>query len=138
MYKVKYITLQADLELSHEISTKNVDDENEVEITFSMENRGEVVATDTYVLLQFRNVKKIVRCAGKWQNISNRNDNIPTVQLIYTWPIVRPVRMPCDSVVVKVDSDVEQIEARVIIGAANMRTREATYVIHLKEKAKNV
>lgn len=133
MYKVKYVTLQADLRLSHEISTKPLDEQLEVDISFILINQGEVIATDTYLWVQFQNVKEIVRCTGSWSDKSSINDGIPTIQLIYKVPIVRPVQMLSRGVIVKVDGDVEQIEARVIMGATNMRTREGAYVITLKE-----
>lgn len=134
MYKVKYVTLQADLQLSHELSIKRVDEFQEVDIEFVLTNLGEVIATDTYVLIRFENIKEIVKCTGSWRDKSKINENIPTVQLIYSAPVVRPVRMHCSGVVVRVDSEVQQIEARVIMGATNMRTREGSYVISLKEK----
>jgi len=134
MYQVKYVTLQADLQLSHEITIKHLDDLIEADISFFLTNLGEVLATDTYVWIRFNNVKEILRCKGSWKDISNVNENIPTVQLIYSAPVVRPVRMPCNAVVVKVDKDVQQIEAYVIMGATNMRSREGSYVIPLQEK----
>ena len=134
MYEVKYVTLEADLKLSHEVSVKPLDDLKEVAIKFYMKNTGEALATDTYVWMQFNNIKGIVRCTGMWTNVSNINDNIPTVQLVHGMPVVKPVRMHCHDVVVKVESDVEQIEARMIMGAMNMRTKEGPYVIALKEK----
>lgn len=133
MYQVKYVTLQADLQLTHEVSVRPLDNSKEVDISFFLKNLGEVIATDTYVWLRFENIKEIVQCKGGWSDQSKINNNIPTVQLIYTAPVIRLIRMQCQGVVVKVDSDVEQIEARVIMGATNMRTKEGPYVIPLKE-----
>ena len=138
MYKVKYVTLQADLQMSHEISVKQIDEFKEVDISFFLINQGEVVTTDTYLWLQFQNVKEIVRCNGSWSDKSSINDNVPTVQLIYRAPIVRPVRMHCNGVVVRVDSEVRKIEAHVVMGAINMRTKEGTYIIPLKKEVKIV
>jgi len=132
MYKVKYVTLQADLELSHEISVKRSDGQKEVDIEFVLTNLGEVIATDTYVWIRFKNIKEIVKCTGSWRDQSKINENIPTVQLIYSPPVVRPINMLCKGVIVKVDNDVQQIEARVIMGATNMRTKEGNYIISLK------
>jgi hypothetical protein len=42
--------------------------------------------------------------------------------------------MHCGGVVVKVASGVSEIEAQVIMGATNMRTKEGSYVISLKKK----
>ena len=137
MYQLPYVTLQADLQLSHEVSAKPLEDLIEVDIKFFLKNLGEVLATDTYVWIRFNNVKEIVRCKGMWGDISELNDNIPTIQLLYTAPVVRPIRMECRGVVVKVARDVEQIEARVVMGAINMRSKDGSYVIPLKEKVNN-
>lgn len=134
LHKVQYVTLQAELQLSHEMSIKQLDELQEVNIEFFLTNSGEIISTDICVFIQFSNVKEIVRCKGSWTDRSKINNNIPTVQLLYPAPVVRPVRMQCDGLVVKVDNDVHQIEARVIIGATNMRTKEGPYVIPLKEK----
>lgn len=131
--KVKYITLQADLELNHEVTQKPVDNLIEVDIKFILINLGEVLATDTVVWIQFKNIREIVRCSRSWKDISNLNENIPTVELLVTKPMVRPIRRDCGGVTVKVDGDVHQIEARVIMGATNMRTKDGSYVIPLKE-----
>lgn len=133
MYKVKYVTLEADLKLSHEVSVKRLDDSKEVDITFFLENLGEVLATDIFLCIQPKNIREILRCTGQWRDISSANENIPTVQTLVAVPLVRPVRQHCSGFVVKVDSDVEQIEARVIMGATNMRSKDGPYVIPLKE-----
>ena len=135
--RIKYVSLQADLQLSHEVSAKPLEDLIEIDITFFLTNVGEVIATNTYVWLQFKDIKEIVRCKGNWSDQSKRNDNIPTVQLIYTAPIISSVRMHCNGVVVKVDNDVQQIETYVHIGATNMRTKHGSYSIPLKGKEQN-
>lgn len=133
MSQVKYVTLESDLEITYEASQKSLADSIEVDIKFFLRNHGEAVATDTYAWIQFKNVKEIVRCTGEWTNISNLNNNVPTVQLVYKYTVIRPIRMRCDGVVVKVDSGVKQITARMVIGATNMRTKDASYVIPLKQ-----
>jgi len=138
MYKVKYVVLQPDLQLGHEISLKPSEGQIEADIEFFLTNQGEAVGTHTIVWIQFQNVKKIVRCRDVCQDISKLNNDIPTVQITPLAPVVPRVRTVCEGVTVKVDSDVGQIVAKVIIGAANMRTKEGTYVIPLKEKIKNV
>ena len=132
--RTKYVSLQADLQLSHKVSAKPLEDLIEIDITFFLTNLGEVLATDTYIWIQFKNIKEIVRCKGRWTNISNYNDNIPTVNLVLGTPIVRPVISNCDGVVVKVDSNVKQIESRVIMGTTNMRSKDGPYVIPLKKE----
>ena len=134
MYQLKYVTLQADLQLSHEVSTKELEGSREADIIFFLENSGEVIATDTYVWMQFKNVKEIARCKGNWKNRSSVNANIPTVSLVLAWPVVRPIQSNCAGVVVNVDSDVTQIEASVIMGATNMRTKQGSYVIALEQE----
>jgi hypothetical protein len=132
--KIKYIALQADLELTHEVTFKPSDGLTEADIEFWLINRGDVVATDIYVMMQFKNVKKIAQCTRHCEDISDINDGIPTIQLVYKIPVIRTIRMRCGGVVVKVDSGVSEIEAEVIIGATNMRTKEGSYVIALKKK----
>jgi hypothetical protein len=134
--RIKYISLQADLHLSHEVSVKPSDDLTEVDIKFFLKNQGDVLATDIYVFVQFKNVKEIVRCTGGWRDISRLNDDIPTVELKVSTPLVRPIRFSCHGIVVKVDKGVGQIEARIIIGAINMRTKDGPYVISLEEMKK--
>jgi hypothetical protein len=132
MYKVKYVTLQADLELSHEISINHIGELKEVQIKFFLKNLGEVIATDIYIFIQFKNIKEIVICSDPWKNISQLNNNIPTINTTLPIPIVRPIRSNCHGLTVKVGNDIEQIEAKVIIGATNMRTKEGPYTISLK------
>lgn len=131
--KIKYVSLQADVQMSHEVSVKPLDSLIEVSISFLLDNEGEAIATHTLVWIQFKNIREIVQCKGSWRNISKLNKNIPTVSLDLESPIIRPIRHNCDGVIVKVDSDVQQIEARAIIGASDMRTRDGTYVISLKD-----
>ena len=132
--RIKYVALQADLELSHKVTSKPSGGLTEAHIEFWLVNRGDVVATDVYVWMQFRNVKEIVQCKGQWNDISSINKNVPTIQLQYTLPVIRPVQMRCSEVVIKVDSGVSEIEARVVMGATNMRTKDGSYVISLKKK----
>jgi len=132
--KIKYVALQADIELTHEVTPKPSDDLTEADIRFFLKNQGDVVATHIYVWMQFKNVEKIVRCKGDWHNISRINRNNPTIELEYITPVLHSIRMHCGGVVVKVDSGVSEIEATVVIGATNMRTKEGSYVIALKKK----
>lgn len=134
MYKVKYVTLEADLKLNHEVSVKHLDDSLEVDITFTLENEGEAIATNTYVLIDFKNIKEIVRCKNEWKDLSSENENRPVVRLLCEKPVIQPVIIPCGGVVVKVNSDTKQIEAHIVMGAVNMRTKEGPYVIPLKKE----
>jgi len=134
MFKVKYVTLQADLELTHEVTFKHSGGLTEANIKFFLVNRGDVMATDIYVVIQFKNVEKIVQCTGNWEDISAINDGIPTIQQACTVPVIKPVRLRCDGVTIKVDKSVEQVQTHVIMSATNMRIKEGSYVISLKEK----
>lgn len=138
MYQVKYVTLQADLKLSHEVSVKPSDEQMEVDISFVLINLADVTATDALVVVQFKNVREIVTCKHGCVNISHLNNDNPTVQIPINVPVIRPIRTHLDGVTVKVDKDVEEIIALVVISAANMRTKEGTYVIPLKVESKNV
>jgi len=132
--KIKYIALQADLELTHEVTSKPSDDLTEANIKFCLVNRGDVMATDIYVVIQFNNIEKIVQCTGSWNDVSAINNGIPTIQLACEVPVIKPVRLQCDGVIIKVNKSVEQVQTHVIMGATNMRTKEGSYVISLKEK----
>ncbi len=135
MYKVKYVALQADLQLYHEVSVKPSEGQTkEVNISFFLKNPGEVPATNTYIWIRFANIIKIVKCTGDWSDISNINENIPTIEIMYKYPVIRPINMRCKGVVLKVNSDDEQIVSRVIMGAMNMRTKDGPYIISLKEQ----
>lgn len=134
MYQVKYVTLQADLSLVYEVAVKPLDNLTEVDIKFLLVNQGDVLATDIYVWLQFKNIKQIVKCTGKWTDISKINDNVPTIQLIYGAPVIPLHSMHCRGVVVHVDRNIKQIETRIKIGAANMRTKDGSYNIPIEEK----
>jgi CBS domain-containing protein len=132
--KMKYVALEADIELTHEVTSKPSGGLTEADIEFYLVNQGDVVATDIYVLMQFKNVKEIARCTGDWKDISAINHNIPTVQLIVKTPMIKPVSIAYGKVAVKVGGDVKRIEARVIMGAINMRIKEGSYVISLEKK----
>ena len=132
--KIKYVALQADLELSHKITSKPSGLLTEVNIEFFLNNQGNVLATDVYVWMQFRNVEKIMQCVGPWEDISDINGNIPTIQLELEGSVIRGIEMHCNGVLVKVDKNIKQIEARVIVAATNTRTKDSSYVIPLKEK----
>lgn len=132
--KIKYIALQADIELSHVVTSKTSGDLTEADIKFWFVNQGDVVATDVYLWMRFKNIKEIVQCTGDWEDISAMNNGIPTIQLLYKLPVIRPIKMRCGKVTVKVGGDVKQIETRVIMGAINMRTRDGSYVIPLEKR----
>lgn len=132
--KIKYIALQADLELTHEVTFKPSDGLAEANIEFFLMNRGDVVATSVCVWVQFKNVKRVAQCTGGWRDISNINHGIPTILLVPEVPVISPIKMRCGEVTVKVSDDVKHIEAEVIMGAINMRTKEGSYVISLEKK----
>jgi hypothetical protein len=131
MYKIKYVTLEADLQLEHSVKVKQLEDSQEALITFFLKNLGEIVAADAIVWIRFKNIKEIVNCSGLWQDISKVNNNQPTIQLVSPDPIV--LRAGCKSVTVRVGKHMENIEVDSVIGATNMRTKRGAYSISLKE-----
>jgi hypothetical protein len=132
--KVKYVVLQADLQLTYEVSVKPLDNSKEVDIKFFLRNLGDVIATDTYMFLVFKNVKRIVKCKDPWADLSASNESRPTARLLQDMPVIKPVRLHCSGVVVEVDNNTQQIEAELTMGATNMRIREDTYIIFLPDK----
>jgi hypothetical protein len=132
--KIKYVALQADIELSHEVTSKSSKGSTEADIKFYLKNQGDVMATDIFVMMQFNNVKEIAQCTGNWTDISGVNENTPTIALSYDVPVIKPIRHRCAGITVKVDRTVRQIEARVLIGAINMRTKDGSYLISLEKK----
>jgi hypothetical protein len=133
MYKVKYATLEADIQISHKLSMKPSGDSIEADIRFALTNVGDVLATQPYVWVQFKNVKEIVRCTGNWVNISELNHNIPTIRIVGQVPLYPNTMCLFDGAVVKVTKDTKQIETYVRMGAGNMRVKEGTYIIPLGE-----
>ncbi len=131
MYKVKYVTLQADLKLSHEVSAKTVDDVKEAKIEFILINLGNVLATQPYVFIQFQNIKSIVKCDPGWVDVSDLNNNIPTIRLLSNIPVCPTIRSHVDGATVRVSKDINQVEAEIALGASNMRFKEGKYNIPL-------
>jgi len=133
MYKVKYATLEADVQISHKLSMKPSGDSIEADIRFTLTNVGDVLATQPYVWVQFKNVQEIVRCTGNWVNISKLNNNIPTIRAVGKVPLYPNIIILFDGAVVKVAKDTKQIETYVRMGAGNMRVKEGAYTIPLGE-----
>ena len=132
MYKkIKYVALQADLELTHEVKSRPSDNLIEADIRFFLQNRGDILSSNVYLWIQFANIREIVNCTGKWHDITDLNNGVPTIQLLYEYPVITPIKMHCQGVVVKIDNDVRVIEARAVMGAMNMRTKDGPYVIVL-------
>jgi hypothetical protein len=132
IYEKRYATPQADLRVSHEIKKKPLGDLIEVAIDFIFENEGEVPATDPYIWVQFKNVREVVQCSGKWINISRLNKNIPTINIILNTPIYSVVSMHLGEVTVSVDKDTKKIEALVDVQAGNMHRSRGPYEISLE------
>lgn len=134
MYKVKYVTLQSDLRISHEVLAKPVDDETEVKIKFALTNHGNVLATQPYVYIKFKNVKEIVKCDSGWTDESSLNNNIPTVSNSKSIPVCPTVTSVVDGVTVRMSKGINQIEADMVLGAGNMRFKEGKYIIPFQTK----
>jgi len=133
MYQVKYVTLQADLRLNHEVSVKPLDDMLEVDIKFVLVNTGDVLATDAYVWMQFTNIKQLVKCMGNWLDISKFNKNIPTIRILADTPVCPSINFHCEGVTLRVDKELDRIEAQVTLGASGTRIKEGRYVIQLQK-----
>jgi hypothetical protein len=133
MYKIKYVILQADVQLLNEVEIKPTDGSQTVDIKLFLHNLGEVIAADTLVWMQFTNVKKIVSCRHPCKDMSKANEDIPTIGFHMDVPIVTQIRTRCGGVILEVERGIERIEARVIIGSTNMRTKAGPYIISLKE-----
>jgi len=133
----QYVALQVDVQLSNEVEVKSADKSQAVKVKLFLVNVGEVIATNTIVWMQFKNVKKIIKCEDPCRDMSAVNDDIPTVGIKPSAPIVRPIRHHCGSVTVEVEKGVQQIETEVIIGAQNMRTKEGPYSITIKKEGAN-
>lgn len=129
--RVKYVTFQAELRLKAEILKITPDAETmNVNIQFRLENVGESLATGIYVWLQFQNVLQIVNLKS-WQDISNINDNKPTIQQQFLYSVIKPILMKCGQLELKVNPDTKQIVALLRMGAVNMKTKNEPYVISL-------
>lgn len=133
MYQIKYVTLQPDLELLHEVSVKSLEDLNEVGIDFRLINIGDVLATSVYARLRLYNIEKIVS-TGVWQDISKYNEDKPTMRFLAKVPICPGIPLLCNKVKVNVKKSVKQIEAHLWLGATNMRMKEGSYVVALKQE----
>ncbi len=131
MYQVKYVTLQANLQLHHEVSIKTLADSKEVDVAFKLHNIGDILATSAYARLQFQNIQGIIQCKGGWEDISKFNEDIPTIRLVASVPVCPGIPLVGSDVKVKVKKDTKQIESYMWLGASNMRIKEGTYVILL-------
>jgi hypothetical protein len=132
IYKVKYITLESDLRISHDVSAKPIDDLTQAEIKFTLINYGNVLATQPYIFIQFRNVKEIVKCGPLWANVSYLNNNIPTIRFSGTIPVCPTIHSAIGGATVSVSKGVNQIEADITLGASNMRFKEGRYTVPLQ------
>lgn len=135
--RMKPIILESDVHLSSKVSTKSVDNLVEVDIEFFLTNFGDALATDTLVRLGFKNVKEIVNCKGEWQDDTKLNEGRPCITLASPVPIVKGLRLRTYGCVLRVEKEIKAIEANVIIGASNMRTRSGKYTIPIKKGAKS-
>lgn len=133
MYKVKYATLETDVQVSHKLSMKPSGDSIEADISFLLTNVGDVLATQPYVWVQFKDVKELVRCTGKWVDISKLNDNILTIRYLGEVPLYPKLMFISNGAVIKVAKDTKQIEAYMRMGAGNIRVKEGAYIIPLGE-----
>lgn len=139
--KIKPLVLESDIHLSCETSVKPVEKVGElieVTIDFKFHNYGDAIATDTYVWTELTNIEKIIKCNGNWHDISKANEGRHVVSQHETHPIIKDIWMGASNIVVKVKKETKNINARIRMGASNMRTRSGICQIAIVEGSREV
>jgi hypothetical protein len=126
--KIKYVSLQADLQLTHEVMITHFKDYKEVKIDFKLRNVGEVIAANAGIALSFLNVKKIIKCSPQWIDISSVN-KLPSISFYSQVPVWS--NLICEGVLVQVEKDLQKIDAFIALLASNMRNKLLSYEILL-------
>ena len=126
--KVKYVFMQADLQLTHEVSITHLKDYKEVKIDYFLKNVGEVIAANSGIAVSFRNIKKILKCFPPWEDVSDINE-LPSIALNSLVPVWS--NLICEGVIVQVEKDLKQIKTYVALLSSNMRTKILDYDITL-------
>ena len=123
---------KVDLQLSHKIiERKVVDNWVEVNIQFILRNVGHVSGAFARAIVQFNNIKQIVKRTGTWRDISHLRAGSPAIQLDET-VVHLDETIYCHGAVVAVSQGVTQIEASVCLYAMNMVPKKVEYVIPLQ------
>lgn len=131
MYGIRYVEMQTELQLTHEVSVKAIEGSKEVAIKFRIHNTGDLLATSPYARIVLNNIEKIVD-SGCWEDISAFNENIPTLRIVSSVPICPEIALvTTPELRVKVAENIDYIDAYFWLGAANMRVKKGPYLIVL-------
>jgi len=123
---------KVDLQLSHKILDRRVvDNWVEVNIQFILRNTGHVSGAFARAIVQFNNIKHIVKRTGTWKDISHLREGSPAIQLDET-VVHLDETIYCHGAVVAVSQGVTQIECSVSLYAMNMVPKKVAYVIPLE------
>jgi len=128
--KVKYVTVQADLQLSHSSSVTSHDAYKEVSLDFELTNIGDVLADSPLIYIAFKNIERITGCKTSWKDISKLNPK-PTVRCYLSQPIGG--KMHIGGFTLRVKKAISQIRAFVELYSTNMRNKKYEYIIELDE-----
>jgi predicted HTH transcriptional regulator len=126
--KVKYVTVQADLQLSHTSKITHHDKYKEVSLDFNLTNIGSVLASEPFLFIHFHNIDKISTITTYWTDVTHLNPE-PTAQCYSGQPVAGIVNI--GGVTVQVKKEVKQINTSVEMLSMNMRTKKLEYVIPL-------
>ncbi len=126
--KVKYVTVQADLQLSHSSSITSHDEYKEVIVDFKLSNTGDILAGSPFMYISFENIEQITNCNQFWLDITHLNPK-PTVQYYSGQPIAGNVKI--GGITLRVKKDIKQISALVELYSTNMRRKIIEYIIKL-------
>lgn len=123
---------KVDLQLSHRIlERKVVNNLVEANIQFILRNTGHVSGAFARAVVQFNNIKHIVKRTGNWRDVSYLREGSPAIQLDEA--IVHlDETIYCHGAVVAVSQGVAQIECSVSLYAMNMVRKKVEYVIPLE------
>jgi predicted HTH transcriptional regulator len=126
--KVKYVTVQADLQFSHKSNIKHLEELKEVEIDFDLTNIGSVLASEPFLFIHLYNVEKITKLKNYWTDVTNLNPR-PTAQFYSGQPVASIVNI--GGFTARVKKEIKQIDTRVEIFSMNMATKRFEYAIPL-------
>jgi hypothetical protein len=127
--KVKYVAVQADLQLSHSSSVTSHDEYKEVSLNFKLANIGDVLASEPFLFIHFFNIEQLTNLKKSWWKDVTHLNLEPTAQCFSGQPVAGLVDIGGFTVVVK--KYVKQINTRIELYSTNMRTKRFEYIITL-------
>ena len=127
--KIKYVTVQAELQLSHSMSIVSVKDHKEIDIEFILNNTGDVIAADPFMYVSFDNIEQIINCKQHWHDVTTLNKK-PTIQ--YFSGIPAAGKMHIGGAKVQVTNETKQINTSIEIFSTNMKNKKLKYDIPLE------